>query len=220
MASRIGSWSALTHGSDPTGSLTIGTGLSRMFVLTWQIERAAPIAVTITVGGQPPSHTFEYDLDAAVDEQIKIFLWNEAAITAMSGTAVSYSDDSTSSARLSWAYATYQNVMQTTPAQDATGNVSTTSLSLTTTSTANDMIVACVGDSAINRVPFDYDTLTEQLVYSASNVAHGIADGAGGDATTVLSNDTIAASEMVGMTVVLADSFSAVIKAAMYINQD
>jgi len=203
---RINSWSALTTGSDPTGTVTVGAGANRMLVMYLLVEYSSDFTVsTFTVGGQAASYTDSVHIDdGTADQIIKVFIWNQAALVAMTGTSISYTDDGTMT-KGSWAYATFKTVTQAAPTivKDAQTGVDT--LTLTTTSTSSDFLVGAITDKSANRAPLTYDTMTEQLAYSAANVSHGIADGLGGDASSAMKNDLVATSTMAAMVVILTE---------------
>lgn len=202
--SRVGSWAAMVDGSDPTGSLTVGSGSNRMFVSYILTEQGSQRTIsTYTVGGQAASYTAEIFLEAGADDQeINVFIWNEIAVAAMSGSTVSYTDG-TGPSKLSWTYATYKDVKQASPTITTDGSTDATQLSITSTSVAADMILAGFSSHANVRAPFDYDTLTEQADFSVANHATGVADGSGGDSSTLLKTDEVANSDIVGLIVVL-----------------
>lgn len=202
--SRAGSWAPLTTGSDPAGTYLPESGTNRMVVCGLVIEFSAQTAVSVfTIGGE----TFDYSgneyLNGAPDQEAFFWVWDEATIAAMSGSTISYTDDNAGT-KQSWSCATYQDVDQGAAPVFAGNSAATVqSVNVTTTSTANDMIVGIMGDASNNRAPLDYETLTQQLSYNVADVAHGIADGAGGDGTTTFANDQVANSDMAALAVVL-----------------
>ena len=209
--SRVGSWLAFTDGTnvydgtdvDPAGSVTIGSGSNRMLVFLVWCELGAQLTVgTFTIGGQSASYTGNVYQNASPDLNILAFVWNESAIGSMSGSTISYSD-SQSSNKMGWSYATFQDVKQASPTITSADATSATEVDVTTTSTANDIIIAAAIDKSNNRAPFDYDTLTERVDWNASQFSIGVADGAGGDGTTKVKNDEVANSNLAALCMVL-----------------
>ena len=201
----INTWSALTSGSDPTGSPTIDAGSNRKFVLVVMGETdLGSLSVTVTVGGVAPSETITSNLEigsGAADLALLVYIWNEAAIGSMSGTAISW-DDSVTWGKISWAYVTVEDTEQAATANKKATSPSATSLTLTwdETTTSNDQIVAIGLTDTANRGPIGFDTgITSRLQYEVSDYACGIGDGAGGSAIASsmdITTDEAAAADM------------------------
>ena len=210
-------WQTITAGTsgssgEPSGTVTISAGSDRMLVFGQIINQSGQLTIsTLTVGGQAASYTRDYFVDNGTNDlQLQMHIWNEAAIAAMSGTTISYTDDDTYPAPAGWSFGGWENVKQEDPFTatvpvDEDNDLDGQTLNLTTTSTANDYIILLGVDSSANRAPLTADTLTRQQEYSVSNVAMAFFDGAGGDGTTTFSNDAVANSDIAAMSIVLVD---------------
>ena len=197
-------WIALVNGSDPEGNAAAAAGSDRMHMLTRVSEFNGLITIsTMTIGGQTFTYNNQEWLDnGSQDLQIDAWIWDEAAIAARSGSAISFTDDKTAS-KQSWSHVQFDGVDQAVePTYASESNVSASSFNLTTTSNSSDMIAALYIVYASSRAPMGWDTLSEIDAYSISDYATGIADGAGGDATTTLTTDEVAATGFAAMAII------------------
>ena len=207
--SRLDNWLAFTDASDPTGSATISAGSNRVHIELVIGERTGgDISVsTYTIGTKTYDVASELFLDNGTEDLlVKIFVWLEATIASMSGTSRSYADDAAPiGASMSWSAATFQDVGDqsiTADNFDQQSSASTKTLTHDTTSTSDDEIIAAAVLNASSRAPFDWDTLTEQQTTSPNPIS-GVADGNGGDNSTLLQNDGVANSAFAAITLVL-----------------
>lgn len=207
----LDAWSTPIFSADPTGSLTISAGSNRCLIVAQQAERNSYSVSTFTVGGQ--SYTYQYEVietSTAPDLIGRFFIWNEAAIAAMSGSAISYTDTVAVPGKFAWSYAVLQNVLQTSLGADqfdTAFNASTDALDVTTTSTANDYVVVSSTRLAASRDITNWDTLTEVYDSTDSNSFYraSLGAGAGGDNTTTVTGDGTA-DEMLLISFVALDS--------------
>lgn len=201
----INTWSSLTSGSDPSGSPTIDAGSNRKFVLAVMGETdLGSLSVTVTVGGVAPSETITSNLEigsGAADLALLTYIWDEADIGSMSGTAISWSDG-VSWAKISWGYVTVEDTEQAATANKKLTSSSNTSLTLTwdETTTSDDTVIALGLTNTANRGPIGFDTgITSRLQYEVSDYACGIGDGSGGSAVASsmdITTDEAAAAAM------------------------
>ena len=213
-ASVLNAWSTPIFSADPTGSLTISAGSNRCLIVATQCERNSYSVSTFTVGGQ--AYTYQYEVietSTAPDLIGRFFIWNEAAIAAMSGTAVAYSDTVSVPGKHAWSYAVLQNVLQTSLGADqfdTAFHASTNALDITTTSSSDDYVVVGCTRLAASRDLTDWDTLSEIYDGTDSNsfFRAALGAGAGGDNTTTVTGDGTA-DEMLLISFVALDSAGA-----------
>lgn len=223
--SRVGSWEAMDDGEtfsmggsdvDPdnwSGTLSVGAGSNRMLVFMLMCENSSQLIVdTFTIGGQSPSYSGYMYQNASPDNNVMVWIWNESAIGSMSGVSIAYHDNATNK-KNAWSFATYKDVLQETPAITTNYVTGGQTFDLTTTSDADDMVVAAMIDRSNNRHPFDADSLTEQIEEHSAQMAISIADGSGGDDTTTVTNDEFANSNLGGLAVVLKAAADAIKRA-------
>lgn len=225
MAASIGTWATFTNGSDPSGSATIDAGSNRKFVLAVLGEcDLTSLTVSVTVGGQSPSESFENQLEVgsgAADLAIHVYIWNESAIGAMSGSTISWSDGITWS-KISWSYVTVTDTDQGAVISDSDSSTAATSVNVIWPSStdANGVVAAFgVADSA-NRGPIGFDTgITSRQQYEVANYAAGLGDGSGGASVAVdmtISNDGAANSALLGFGAFFAQTAGGIVQQAMY----
>lgn len=209
-ASLVGSWSTYTTDSLPSGTSAPGAGSNRKLVHILIMEKAGEQTVTgFTVGGQTYTESHNYFLESggAGDHQIMVFIWDEAAITAMSGSTISFSGISTGT-QISWAYATISGTDQTDCGFSSAGSVSADSLPVSVTSTANDYMVGMMIAGSANRAPLDDDVLTEVDEYSVSGMATRLSAGVGGSSPVTFVTDQVANNTMAAALLVFKDPTS------------
>jgi hypothetical protein len=175
--------------AQPNGTLTIDAGSNRKLLITHTRENNTDPAPTITVGGQSATESFVrfYDVSATPDQWVYAWIWNASAITAMSGSAVSFGGATQTFAR-GWCYGTVENTDQAALGayDDTDVTSSATSLASTTTSSSGDLIVAAaVMDNAASTFT-SWDTLSEVSDVDHDGGRMGFAAGNGGDATTTV----------------------------------
>jgi hypothetical protein len=191
----LDAWDAATTG-DPTGTIGISAGSDRLLVCgqTYEFNGQASVS-TFTVGGQTYDGVVEiFWENGESDQYVGFYYWKEATIAAMSGSAVSYTDDLTLG-KETFSFATYAGVDQATPVTDENKgtNTSTDQISLTTTSTTDDYDVVAVSRSSNNRDITSWGTLTEQWNSAvAGTYWTGCAHDAGGVSPIVIDGDGIA----------------------------
>ena len=201
---RTEDWSLNSPSSEPSGDIDLGSGASRLLLCFYLRERGSDFTVyEFEVGNQTFDWSAEHTLDSSPDLIIKSFGWFEDSIQAMDSNTISYSDSVAVGSKNSWGFATYSNVQQVTPTINSSSSSSTTSLNIDSSSTSDDMLVAAAIDSSANREPISFDSLTSRVDYDDSDMSTAIADGAGGDNTTTISNDGVSASQLAGMVVIL-----------------
>ncbi len=180
--------------AEPNGSPTISSGSKRAALLCVHAEHTATIAVsTMTIGGQTYTQAYEFEQADGVDDMfVYVYLWSESAISSMSGTTISYTDDQTLTKR-GWSFGTYQGVNQASfPKGQAqvgvTGNE--TSTDITTTSNSGDRIIVFAMAKNPATLYSTWDTLSEVVDAGPSGMQMGVGEGAGGDDTTTIVVDT------------------------------
>lgn len=209
-ATLVGSWSTYTTGSLPNGSSTPGAGSNRKLVHILIMEKSGEQTVSaFTVGGQTYTESHNYFLESggASDHQIMAFIWDETAITAMSGATISFSGISTGS-NISWAYATIQDTDQSDCGFSTAGSVSADTLPVSVTSVAADYVVGMMIAGSANRAPLTDDVLTEVDEYSVSAMATRLSAGVGGDSTINFDTDQVANTTMAAAVLVFKDPTS------------
>ena len=214
--SRVGSWASMTTGSEPSGTVTIGSGSNRMLLFVMFRERGTDWSVTtFTIGGQTFSYHGNAYLNATPDLFARVWIWNESQIAAMSGNTISYSDDTTG-AKISWSSATFQDCEQAEP-DISTGTVTSgTHIDLDAESaTSDDELICGVVDKSANRDPFSYTGgLAEQVDYDAADFANSIGDGNGGGADPIRVSNDGTNSNMAAFLVILTAAAEDAIKRA------
>ena len=187
----LDSWTN-TVDSDPSGSVTISSGSNRAAILALHAETdGEPVVSTMTIGGQAATQEYEiFQSDGVDDMTMFVYLWDESAIAAMSGSAISYADNATLTKR-AWSFGTYAGVDQTTfPAAQASFLETSNSASSDVTTTSNDgerIVVTGIVKNSTGSLA-SADTLTEVVdVAAGSNSMRAIvAEGNGGDNTTTM----------------------------------
>ena len=190
--SRVGSWAAVTQGTDPSGSVTIGAGSDRILIAVVSAMKDLFNVSVFSIGGQAATGSYEeIDTTNSPDHVNYVYYWDEATIAAMSGSTISWTSDTTVG-KFAFSYATFQGVDQVIPfaVQGSSYSASTDSFDVTTTSGADDYIIVSVVRSNANRDFTNWDSLTE--VFDDGPVAgirYGAADGSGGDDITTITGD-------------------------------
>ena len=177
--------------SNPNGSVTIGGGSNRALLGYLSAEHGAgtPVPV-ITVGGQ--AETIEYIFeteDGADDMYVFMFLWNEAAVAAMSGSTISWSSGQSLTKR-GWGFATYQDVDQSSFPKGQAELASTsggTTIDIGSTSVSGDrIIVASMNKGGIAHSAWDTLAESQDANVDSGNAQVGLGEGNGGDGTTTV----------------------------------
>jgi hypothetical protein len=174
--------------SEPTGSLTIGTGSNRMFVLITTAETDGDYTISVmTVGGESATYTFDVFWESGGTNDLKVtaHVWNEAAIAAMSGSTASYTDDTTD-AKKHFNYITMQDTAQQSPPDDSPSVSSSTTHDVDTTSTSDDWILWISAGQSAARPITDADTTDIFWNDGTDSYMSSGGDGVGGDNTTTL----------------------------------
>jgi hypothetical protein len=132
-------WSSAN--SEPTGSVTIGTGTDRLLVATVHYEIIGDVSIsTFTIGGQSATGSHQLFYDTTGDDlHVFVYYWDESDIDSMSGSTVSFTDDVVAT-KVAWSVATFEGVDQTSPISfnDATGSTVSSSNKLSVTTTGED----------------------------------------------------------------------------------
>tara|TARA_R100000808_G_scaffold24912_1_gene59281 strand:+ start:7371 stop:8051 length:681 start_codon:yes stop_codon:yes gene_type:complete len=204
--SRVGSWAAMSTGSEPSGTVTIGSGSNRMLVFLMFRERGTDWeATTFTIGGQSFSYYGNSYLDSTPDLFVRAWIWNESAIAGMSGNTISYADNTTG-AKISWSSATFQDCEQVEPDISTGSVVGGQYIDLDAESApASAELICGVVDKSANRDPFSFTGgLSERVAYDAADFANSIADNNSDGSTDPIrvSNDGYD-SNMAAMLVIL-----------------
>ena len=183
--------------------MTIGAGANKFLLYSVQRQANGENTIsTFTIGGQAASYTGHRYYDSGTqDFTTDLLIWNQAAISAMLGTGISYTDNNPPANHAS-SYATFQDCDQSAPTFTGADQASGTTLGISVTATTNDYTVSAHADQAANRAPLGFGVLSQQVVNSASGSAFGIGGGAVSDSTITLTNDGLA-SQMSGMCVVI-----------------
>lgn len=202
---RAAAWDALNY-QDPTGQMPAESGSNRILVCLQISELEGGFSTsTFTVGtvARDYHHSFLGTPSGILnDQQIDFYIWDEASIDAMSGTAVSYTDDGTQAGTV-FTYATFTGVDQTTPTTFTSAfNESADTLDITTTSNAADFIVCASSRSEIARDITDWDSLAEVFDAGSGNWRQSMGDGSGGDNTTTVTGDGTADDMTLGAIVI------------------
>lgn len=164
------------------GAISAGSNRKLVVVLAARSSNVPTWAITtFTIGGQ----TYDQALETAVIDGklcFKIFVWNEATIAAMTGTAVSFADTPTT---LNGQYCTYFVVQDCSQAslvlrENGAANSAASITVSTVGNTLNDLIVAGVAFSDDPPVVSTWDTLTEIPAATdddGSSISVGLASG-------------------------------------------
>ena len=196
--------------ADPNGAPTISAGSNRAALLCVHAEHGVSSLVvsTMTIGGQTYTSAEELELnDGVLDMYLYRYEWNEAAIAAMSGTAIVYVDDETLTSR-GWSFGTYQDVDQGSfPKGTYTAGAQTnvTTLDVTTTSVSGDRVVVFGMLKNVSSNYSTWDTLSEVVAVSPSGMEMGVGEGNGGDGTTTVTC-SVATSQILNAIVFGADT--------------
>ena len=203
----IGTWTAYTQGSDPSGTATIDSGSNRKFVVARVGEFSSVPTSTVTCGGQSPTQLLLFSQGSANPYLfIEVAIWNESAIGSMSGSSVSWLD-SVVVGNQSGGYVTVTDVDQsnlTTSEYDDAGTASNIFVSPSVSSSASDVLIGIGADVSANRGPITADGLTQRIEYSVSQYSAAILDGVGGgdlSAGATIENDGNSSSQMLGALV-------------------
>jgi len=202
---------------DPGGALTIDSGSNRKLVVIWYRENNTdPNPTAMTVGGQSATESFSYDVvpTGSPHHWQYWWVWNESAIGSMSGSTISLTATTAGFGR-GWCYGVIDDTDQTNlTALTDTGQVTneTTSIAVTTTSSAGDYVVVPVqSDDGGARTITSCDTLTESTDgdgLSGDGMTFGLCAGDGTDSTTTITWDS--ASDLVASGLVFPNAASAV----------
>ncbi len=201
--------------AEPNGSPTISAGAKRAAILCVHAEHGLSLSVSVmTIGGQTFTSSEELEIDDGVDDMFLYrYEWNEAAIAAMSGTTIAYTDDQTLTKR-GWSFGTYQDVDQASfPKGTFTANEigSVTTIDVVTTSVAGDRIIvfAMAKNPAI--LYSTWDTLSEVVDVGPSGMQMGVGEGSGGDSPTTVTS-SVGSSQVLNAIVLGAASNPMMVK--------
>jgi hypothetical protein len=191
--------------ADPNGTLTLDAGSNRKLLVFMARQNNTDPAPTITVDGDAPTETLTFNFDSAVSPEHWHygFLWDEATIAAMGGSLVAYSGGAGFSRF--WCYGVIEDTVQT----NLTSFIGTdafdsgTELSLTSTSSSGDLIVAGGTVQPETTTFTDWDTLTEHFDADIDTKRGGFASGNGGDTPTTVTVSTSGATS--GTLIVFED---------------
>lgn len=184
------------NSSEPTGDVTIDAGSNRKFLMWGVHENNTDPAPVITIGGQAETEeiTFFFSPGAVTDHYVYLQIWNESAIGAMSGTTISYTDD-TGNFTKAFCYGTVDDTDQANLSSFTGTNTADegTTFTVTSTSSSGDY-VACSGVINTSRTYTSWDTLAE--IHDADggdSWRAGLGAGDGGDTPntiTISDSDT------------------------------
>ena len=179
-----------TNNADPSGSVTISAGSNRCAMLGLHAENASTIVVsTMTIGGQAATQSYAFwQADGVIDMFMYVYLWDEAAIAAMSGTGISYVDDQTLTNR-GWTFGTYQGVNQSVfpKGQAEVGQISNqASNDIATVSNSGDRSIVFAMSKSPNFGYTSWDTLSEVVDIGPTDMRAAVGEGSGGDDTTTV----------------------------------
>lgn len=223
LAATAGSWTC--SNAEPSGSYTIDAGSNRKFLVILQDETNTTTTVsTFTIGGQAATETFQdTNTTASADHQRKAFIWNEAAIAAMSGTGISYTDDNALTkffCSVTIQDTNQSNLSNYTQVAYSTGS---TAPAVTTTSSSGDLVVVELIGSTASFTVTGWETLSEKWDQDGGGQPSWFAgaSGDGGDATTTLTLSAAAEvtlASLVFPNAATAPSFSAAPSCSATIN--
>lgn len=164
-------WDTITAASsDPDAlGLTISAGVNRVAIAAfWSVfnETAfGSITQTITLGGQSPTNSYKVTYDS-VSMQHWFHVWNESAISSMSGTNLNYSDDETADA-ITRSFGTFSGVDQASPVKSTEktelGGVSSGNASVSGTDSASDYVILGILRGGTGNDVDSWDALSEQF---------------------------------------------------------
>jgi hypothetical protein len=193
-------FNAITTG-DPNGvELTIAAGRGKrlLIMLCWDEESGVNTINPFTIGGQTYTGTFHLE-HTTEDTQVWVFYWDEADLDLRANENVTFTDTQAISA---WQYGIYDGVDQTTSIEEVATEIAentSDTLVITSTSDANDYLLAIVARNSGNRDVTDWDTLTELGDVNPGTHLAASGTGIGGDASTTLTGDGIADDWLAGM---------------------
>ena len=189
-------WPAMDAGTPGGVTPTIGGGSDRVFAWVTSDETIdiTPYTVdTFTVGTVSFTGFFTLFFDnGSQDHNTFLHYWDEAAVAAMSGVAVSYDDSGAPDHCSKNNHVTFQDVDQTTPIVHNTAtNTSTDAQDVDTPGTANDFKCVVWFRDSISRDTTDSDNLTEVFDDQTGAYNWGLADGSTADDPTTITGDGI-----------------------------
>lgn len=190
-------------------SVTLDAGSNRKLFFSISSEvNTTPQGDVATVGGQAETETFVYtETSATQDHHHEVWIWDETAIAAMSGSSVSGTEGGSVN-MFCWGVVTdaIQTALSAHTGTDY--QASSATATVTTTSTANDFIFASAVRSTGTSATFDsWDTLTEDFDAAGGSQRLGAASGTGGDNSTVITMSS--SSEITAAALVFANAAAA-----------
>jgi hypothetical protein len=177
--------------------------------MSWETNALREVS-TFTIGGRAATQTVQTNLNTGGDYPgAYIGLWNEAAISAMSGTTISFTWSGTKPTFIVHGYATFQDAEeQASLVTDSQTGDSVNNVSLGTESNSGDIIVMACSDTVDARSPYTVTgTETQVLSDSSGNWNGYVYTVAGNQNPTVWENDLVASnSEMAAVSAVIKAS--------------
>jgi len=185
----LNDWAGANRAGSPNGSLTISAGSDRLLWIVNMVETGTTNSFTsITVGTVAPTGSLVEESTNVPNSFLWSWYWDEAAIASMTGTTVAFSKSGTPGT-VDWDYIVFSGASGGAEYATSTDETAVnSSITLTGTSTADDMIAVAINRNASARDVQGYDTLTEGWQYNVDYTI-AVADGAGGDDTISLTGD-------------------------------
>lgn len=181
MPTKTQDWAAVTTSSaEPAGTVTFGSGSTRIFILVQGSEHSGEVTASCAIGNVPATGEGRLFYDNGTEDlQVAYWYWNEADLGDMVGNTISYSETTIIQKR-GWTYATFTSCDQATPiviANNSSASVGGSGLTVATVGNSADYVfIVGVRDTGNRR--FDgWGNLTEKFDVDGSNMKFGLGEG-------------------------------------------
>lgn len=205
-------WSFVDNDDPSARTVSVSAGSERALVLAYgsgshDISAFGWSVTDHKIGDQSPVATFQAG-DASDDAPRYISVFGETKIAAFTDSVIDWT--ATNIVNEFYGYGTYtgvdQSALTSLLSSEQSNSANASSMTFTTTSSTGDRIIVLAVLNAGTKNFSDWDTLSEQ--HDASSTSgdsrFGLAEGDGGDGSTVVTNTTFARPN--GLSIVLPQS--------------